>query len=327
VVAEVAADYIQLRGFQGQIAIARRNLISQQKTADLTRRRQRGGFQTGLDVANADADVASTLSTIPVLEQSAQQTIYALSVLLGTPPATLKNELIASAPIPIIPPEVPIGLPSELLRRRPDIRRAEFQLRAQTAQVGVAVSNLYPKFSLTGTGGFQGGHFSALGNWKDRFWSFGPSIDWPILDFGAIRANIRVQTALEEQNFYLYQKTVLVALEDVESALIAYTEEQQHHAALQAAVAANSKAVDLSTLLYSTGQTDFLNVLTAQRLLFSAETALVQSDTTLATNLVALYKALGGGWEGTDIPSEKTVPPVAPTLNVPIDSTPDRKMN
>jgi multidrug efflux system outer membrane protein len=327
--AEVATDYVTLRGYQEQIAIARQNLESQQRTADLTRRRQRGGFQTGLDVANADAAAYSTLSAIAPLEQEAQQTIYALSLLLSVPPATLQSELSPSAPIPIIPPEVPIGLPSTLLRRRPDVRNAEFLMQEQTAQVGAAIANLYPSFSLTGSGGTQGNRFGNLGEFSTRFWNFGPSINWPILDFGSVRSGIELQNAHEEEALYTWQATVIQSLTDVENALVAYTKEQQHRQALSAAVIANKKAVELSTLLYSNGQTDFLNVLVAEQSLFNSQNSLVMSNTTLATNLVALYKALGGGWEGRDAPPSVTTPPNIPTLNIPdlLDLTPMPKLS
>ena len=314
---EVATDYIDLRGFQEQILIANQNLTAQQKTADLTRRRQRFGFQTGLDVANADATVAGTLSAIPPLEQSEQQTIYALSLLLSVPPATLQAELAPVSRIPPVPPEVPIGLPSELLRRRPDVRNAEMALQRQTALVGSAIANLYPSFNLTGNLGTQGNRFGNLGEWSTRFWSFGPSVNWPIVDFGAVRANIELQRANEEQALYAWQATVIRSLTDVENALVAYTKEQQHRAAIGEAVVANRRAVELSTLLYSNGQTDFLNVLVAEQSLFSSQNALVQSNTTLSTDLVALYKALGGGWEGHDAPPPGTTPPTLPTLNIP----------
>ena len=294
---EVALNYLDLRGAQRQITIARQNLQSQQQSAELTRRLQGGGFVGGLDLANAEAQVATTQSQIPLLEASAMQSIYNLSVLLGLEPGTLVTELSDIAPIPTTPPEVPVGLPSELLRRRPDIRRAEAQLHAATARIGVATADLFPRFSLTGSLGLQGSQLKSLGNWSNRFWSIGPDVSWPIFDAGRIRANIEVQNAIEEQALVNYQRSVLVALQDVETALVSYDKEQQHRRSLVDAVAANRRAVDLATQLYRQGQTDFLNVLSAQRSLFVTEDALVQSDRTVATDLVALYKALGGGWD------------------------------
>jgi outer membrane protein, multidrug efflux system len=296
-VAEVALDYLSLRGVQQQIALARQNLTAQEHSAEVTRRLFRGGFNSKLDVVNAEALVATTRSQIPAFESSARQTTYALAVLLAMQPRDLLDELSNEGPIPLTPPEVPVGLPTDLLRRRPDIRRAEAQLRGTTARIGVATADLFPKFSLTGSLGTSGNDAPSLVKWDNRFYSVGPTVTWAIFRAGQIRANIRVQTELEEQALLNYEKTVLTALSDVESALVAYVKEQQHRQALTEAVAANREAVDLAMQLYTQGQTDFLNVLTAQRSLYAAEDALVQSERTVATDLVAVYKALGGGWE------------------------------
>lgn len=294
--AEVALDYVQLRGFQEEITVARENLDAQKHTAGITRQKFAAGFVSGLDVANADAQVATTASAIPVLETSARQTIYALSVLLARPPGDLLQELESTHPLPVAPPEVPLGLPSDLLRRRPDIRAAEAQLHAATAQVGVAVADFFPKFSLTGSLRYQNNLVQNLFSGANRFSSFGPAVSWPIFQGGSIAANVRVQKALRDQAYLSYQKTVLAALQDVESSLVAFDKEWEHRRILNDAVVANRKAVDLSLQLYSQGQADFLNVLSAQRLLFAAEDALVQSTRSTATDLIAVYKALGGGW-------------------------------
>jgi len=295
--AEVALDYLTLRGYQQQIAIARENLVAQERSADYARRRFQGGFSSKLDVANAEAAVALTRSQIPPLEAAVRQTIYALSVLLAREPAALLPELSTAAPQPLTPPEVPVGLPASLLRRRPDVRQAEAQLHAATARIGVATADLFPKISLTGTLGTSGGTPGALVKWDNRFYSVGPTVSWSLFAAGRIRANIRVQTELERQALLAYEAAVLAALNDVESALVAYVKEQQHRQALAEAVAHNQAAVQLATQLYTAGQTDFLNVLTAQRSLYAAQDALVQSVRSVATDLVAIYKALGGGWE------------------------------
>jgi multidrug efflux system outer membrane protein len=294
--AEVALNYVQLRGYQQQIRIAEQNLKAQRHTADITRQRFNAGFVSGLDVANADAQVASTASTIPLLQTSARQAIYALSVLLARPPTELLDELAATGPLPVTPPEVPAGLPSDLLRRRPDIRQAEAQLHAATAQIGVAVADLFPNFSLTGSLNWQADKLSGLNNSAARVWSLGPSVNWPVFQGGSLEANVHVQEALRDQAYLNYRKTVLAALQDVEDALVAYAKEWEHRNSLNDAVVANRKAVALSTQLYTEGQTDFLNVLQAQRALYLSETAFVQSDSSLGQNLIALYKALGGGW-------------------------------
>ena len=296
-VAELGTNYINLRGIQQQIAIAHKNLQAQEHTAEITRKRHQAGFASGLDVANAEAQVATTQSQIPVLESSAQTAMYSLSILLGREPAALVPELAAEAPIPPTPPEVPVGLPSALLRRRPDIRRAEAQVHSATAQIGVATADLFPKFSLSGSFGYASNTLGSLTNWTNRFWFVGPMVSLPIFNAGKIRSNIEVQNALQEQALLTYQKTVLTALKDVESALVAYAKEQEHRKSLSEAVTHNRKAVELSLQLYTAGRTDFLNVLNAQRSLYVSEDALVQSIRNVSTDLVALYKALGGGWE------------------------------
>jgi multidrug efflux system outer membrane protein len=297
-VGDVGTNYINLRGLQQQIAIARKNLKAQQHTAEITRKRYEAGFVGALDVANANAQVATTESQIPVLESSARAAIYSLGVLLGREPAALEKDLSREGPIPPTPPEIPVGLPSELVRRRPDIRRAEAQLHAATARIGVATADLFPKFSLTGSFGFSSNDLTKLGNLaSSKFWSFGPSVTWPIFAGGRIYWNIKVQDALQEQALLTYQKTVLTALKDVETALVAYAKEQEHRKSLSAAVTQNRRAVELAMTLYVAGKTDFLNVLTVQLNLYNSENALVQSTRAVDTNLVALYKALGGGWE------------------------------
>jgi NodT family efflux transporter outer membrane factor (OMF) lipoprotein len=293
---EVALNYVQLRGFQQEIVIARNNLEAQQKTAELTHKKFQGGLIGTLDVANADAQVATTASQIPQLEAAAQQTIYNLSVLLGLEPTGLLKELSPTNSIPLLPPEVPTGIPSELLRRRPDIRAAEARIHSATAQIGVATADLFPKFNLAGSITTQANRPGKL-RWDQRAWSFGPSVDWQIFAAGRVWSNIEVQKALQQQAVLDYQKTVLTALQDVENALVAYSKEQQRYKAIIDAVSANRKAVELSIKLYTEGQIEFLNVLVAQSSLYSSEDTLVQSTRNLSTDLIALYKALGGGWD------------------------------
>jgi NodT family efflux transporter outer membrane factor (OMF) lipoprotein len=220
----------------------------------------------------------------------------------------LADGLLPEQAIPKPPPDVPVGLPSELLRRRPDIRRSERELAAATARIGAATADLFPRFSLTGSLGVQGSEAKDLFNYSSRFFSVGPSISWPIFDAGRIRSNIRVQNARQEQAVAAYEQSVLVALRDVEDALVAYLREEDRRRRLATAAEANRRAVELANQLYDAGRTDFLNVLQAQRDLFASQDALVQSDRTVSTNLVALYKALGGGWQ----PITSTTRPTAP---------------
>jgi multidrug efflux system outer membrane protein len=304
-VGDVGSNYINLRGFQQQIDIARKNLKAQKRNAEIIQKRHDAGFVGGLDVANAKAQVATTEATIPVFESSARAAIYSLGVLLGREPAVLEKDLAKAAPIPPTPLQIPVGLPSELLRRRPDIRRAEAQLHAATARIGVATADLFPKFNLAGTFGFSAAEAARLGNWTSNFWSWGPTITWPIFAGGRIYWNIKVQNALQEQALLTYEKAVLTALKDVETALVAYAKQQETRISLSEAVINNRKAVDLATQLYLAGKSDFLNVLIAQRSLFATEDALAQSTRTVDTNLIALYKALGGGWEKEGAPPER----------------------
>ncbi|MCL4501692.1 MAG: efflux transporter outer membrane subunit [Deltaproteobacteria bacterium] len=322
-VGDVGNNYLSLRGFQQQLVVARKNLEAQQKTASIIRRRFEAGFVPRLDVANADAQVATTQASIPIFESQARAAIYSLGVLLGKEPAVLEKDLIKEGHIPPIPPTVPVGLPSELIRRRPDIRRSEAQLHAATARIGVATADLFPKFTLTGSMGVSSSDLTKLGNIANsKFWSLGPAVTWPVFAGGRLWWNVRLQDALAEQALLTYKKTVLTALSDVETALVAYAKEQERRQALAEAVDNNRQAVDLAMKLYIAGKTDFLNVTTAQRNLFVNEDLLVQSIRTVDTNLIALYKALGGGWENipaltpTKPPANIILTPTKPPANI-----------
>ncbi len=294
---DVAKNYIDLRGFQRRLAVARANLKAQQDTLELTRIRFQAGLTSDLDVAQAEAQASTTTAQIPTLESALKQAAYSLDLLLGLSPGALWNDLANETTIPSLPPEVLVGLPSDLLRRRPDIRFAERQLAASTAQIGAAMADLFPKFSLTGAAGLQSISASDWFTGRSRYWSIGPTISWPIFDAGRIRANIEVRNAQQEQALTQYEKTVLAAFGDVEKSLVNYSREQARQQALTNAVASNRRAVEMANELYVRGLNDFLNVLDTQRSLYAAENDLAQSEATMAANLVALYKALGGGWE------------------------------
>jgi len=195
------------------------------------------------------------------------------------------------------PPAVPAGLPSDLLRRRPDVRRSERQLAAATARIGVATAELFPKFWFNGLGGFQSLKTSNLISPGSEFYNFGPSVQWRLLEYPRIRAQIRAQTAQEEEMLAQFEKTVLTSLEDVENALVTYAKEKERYRALTESVAASRRALELANLVYTSGVGEFLNVLVAERALYQSEDALAESQGTVSVNLVALYKALGGGWE------------------------------
>ena len=295
--AEVGRNYIGARGYQQRLAITRQNIQVQQKILDLTTNRFQNGLSSDLDVQQAAAVLADTEAQVPALETGFDQSVRHLSVLLGQPPGALLDAMSAEQPIPLTPPAVPVGLPSDLLQRRPDVQRAERDLAAATARIGVAKADLFPKFSLTGIAGLQS---ISANNWFDyasRYWSAGPTVQWELFEAGRIRANVRVQNARQEQALAGYQQTVLTALEDAENALTAYAREQVRRESLSQSVSANQQALDLSTQLYRSGLADFLHVLDSERSLYAAQDALVQSDQAVSLNLVQLYKALGGGWE------------------------------
>jgi NodT family efflux transporter outer membrane factor (OMF) lipoprotein len=301
-VAELARDYIMLRGTQSQLQIARDNLRTAQQSLQLTQQRATGGVTTDLDVANAAAQVRTTAAQIPPLQQQESELINAISLLLGQPPNALQTDLITAKRVPPVPPRVPVGLPSELARRRPDIREAEAQLHAATADIGVAVANFYPSVTLSGSVGLQ-----ALQPWKmfdinARNYALGPGITIPIFQGGQLRGTLELRKAQQQEAAINYQKTVLQAWHDVDNALTAYKTEQARRNQLIQAVAQNERALSLAQSRYQEGVADFLQVLTAQQNLLSTQQQLAIATTNVSANLVALYKALGGGWE-TQLPA------------------------
>ncbi len=299
VVAEVARDYIQLRGVQTQLAIAEDNIRTARESLELTQARYRGGLTTDLDVANAAAQLATNQAEVPQLEQQQDEQINALSFLLGEAPQALRAELITPGAVPPVPPRVPVGLPSELARRRPDIRQAEAQLHAATADIGVAVADFYPKVTLDGSLGLQALKAKDLGNWAARQYGLGPTISIPIFEGGRLRATLQLRKVEQQEAALNYQQTVLQAWHDVDNAMTAYAAEQRRRDALAESVTQNRRALDLSRQRYTQGVADFLNVLDAERALLQAQLQLAESTTTVSQNLVQLYKALGGGWEPT----------------------------
>jgi len=297
---EIAQNYCSLRGYQQQLVIVSNNFAVQEDTLRLQKSKLQAGLATDLDVANAEAQAASTESQLPTLRTQIEQIIHQLSVLLDREPAALETQLQPVASLPEGPPTVPPGLPSELLRRRPDVRQAERQLASATANIGVATAELYPKFNLTGAAGQESLSLETFANAGNRFWSFGPTVTWRLFSAGQIRGNIRVQDARQQEAFIQYRQAVLQSLQDVENTLVAYTQEQFRRRSLQQAVDSARRAASLAIRLNSAGVVDFLNVLTAQQTLFQAELQLAQSGQAISTDLVALYKALGGGWETSE---------------------------
>ena len=298
---DVAINYAQLRGYQLRLSIAQRNIGIQQDTLSLTRALADAGQATDRDVAQAESQLESTRAIVPQLETSRAAAIHRLGVLLGSEPDSLAAELSNTAPLPAAPPDVPTGLPSGLLERRPDIRRAEAQLVAATAHVGEARADYFPRFSLTGAAGRESTQLHLLALGTGNIFSAGPSISVPVFTAGRIRANVALQQARVKEAEASYRSAILTALEETENALIGYFNEQTRRDRLQQVTQADQTALRLTQVQYRAGLADFLTVLDAERSLSANEDQLAQSQTTVVTGLVALYKALGGGWEAAPI--------------------------
>ncbi len=300
VASETARSYVELRGFQHRIATLRQNLAAQRETRELTEAQQAAGLASDLDVERARALVAGTAAELPPLQAARKAAVHRLGVLLGQPPSALADELAAAAPIPAAPREVVLGVPADLLRRRPDLGRAERELAAATARIGEAQADLYPRFTLTGSVGLRSEDVKDLVQGKGGFAAIGPNIVWPVFAAGRIRANVAVQNARQEQALARYELTLLEAFEDVETSLARYAHEQVRRRALAEAVAANREATRLARRLYANGLAGFLDVLVAELALRDSESRLVESETAVSTSLVEVYVALGGGWQEAD---------------------------
>ncbi|GBQ83992.1 secretion system type I outer membrane efflux pump lipoprotein NodT [Gluconacetobacter johannae DSM 13595] len=297
--AEVARDYVALREAQAQLHILMDNRDTAAHTLELSQQRNSAGLVTELDVQSAQSQLDAVSARIPQMEQQIAVQVNALSLLLGAPPAALAGELLKDTDIPPVPPRVPAGLPSELARRRPDIRQAEAQLHAATAQVGEAVAEFYPRVTIDAGFGFQSLSFRDLGFWNARAWNVGPSITLPIFQGGRLRGQLELRKAAQQEAAISYRRTVLGAWHEVDNALTAYRDEQARHDSLARQVAADGRSLDLARDQYRHGMVTFLTVLDAERRVLGAQTDLTASTATLSTDLVQLYAALGGGWETT----------------------------
>lgn len=295
--AELARSYIALRGVQRKVAITRQNLQIARQNQALTRDRAAGGLTTDLDVANASSQVASVEAQLPGLEEQQARLSNAVAYLLGEQPGARLAALAVPRAAPVVPPRVPVGVPGDLARRRPDIRQAEANLHAATAGIGVARADFFPRVTLNGFGAIQGLNVSNLRDSAALAYSFGPSISLPIFEGGRLRRTLELREAQQQEAAIAYQRTVLVALHEVDNALTAYGTEQRRRDRLAQAVAESRRALGLARMRYEQGVADFLQVLTAQRALLAAEQDLADSTTNVSLNLVQLYRALGGGWD------------------------------
>ncbi len=297
VAAEVARTYVEARGAQYRLNVARRNADNQQRTFELTRTLLEGGRGTAVDIARARAQLATTLATIPPLEVEVARTIHRLSVLVGRSPGALYTLMASPKGLPALPAVVRIGDPGLLLRRRPDIFAAERRLAAATARIGVQVADLFPRVSLVGSFGYLSTSIEDLLEASSQQYSFGPSLSWAAFDLGRVRARIRAAESSAAVQLAVYERTVLRALEETENAIVRYTREIVRRARLQIAANASQRAARLARVRYRGGVDSFINVLDAERRLLEAQTQLAISETETARSLIALYKALGGGWQ------------------------------
>ncbi len=303
VLAEAARDYIQLRGEQSRAAIIRDNLETARRSLELTRTRLANGVATDLEVAQALAQVASMEARLPEVEKNQAHLVNALGYLVGASPGSLLAELGPARAIPRPPGSVPVGLPSELAQRRPDIRRAEARLHAATASIGVAKADFYPRITLNGNFGFESLQLSSLGDWDHRQFAIGPAFSLPIFEGGRLRGRLELREAQQQEAAIDYQRTVLRAWQEVDDAMHDYAANQRRQERLGEAVAQNRRALQSAREQYRAGAVDFLSVLDSQRQLLENQEQQVASDEAVSLTLVNLYKALGGGWGPTSDPA------------------------
>lgn len=298
VIVQTAQDYIELRSTQQGLAVVEQNLHIAQRSLELTRLQLKEGVATDLEVSEAAAQVAEIQARLAPLQQHSAQLINALSLLLAREPRALQAQLSTPANVPSYTATVPIGLPSELAERRPDIRRAQAQLHAATAAIGVAEADFYPRITLSGNMGFQALQLSDLGSWGSRSFAFGPGVSVPLFEGGRLKGALQLQEGRQQEAGIGFQKTVLRAWHEVDDALVAYQANQRRRDSLLQAVAHNQRALDSVHQQYTQGTVDFLNVLTVQNALLANQAALVDSTAQVSLSLVDLYGALGGGWQG-----------------------------
>jgi NodT family efflux transporter outer membrane factor (OMF) lipoprotein len=295
--AELARDYIELRDTQSLLDITKQNLEIARDAVRLTKIRVREGVTTDLDVANASAQMETIESLIPTLEANRDTAINAIGVLLGEQPGALRPMLIDARDVPKLPEQVPIGFPSELAQRRPDIKKAEAQLHAATASIGMAKADFYPRITLNGSAGLQSLQLSSLASWASGQFVIGPSITFPIFEGGRLKGTLQLREAQQQEAAIVYRRTVLEAWREVDDALVVYDAEQRRHDSLATVVSLNQRALGIAQQRYKAGALDYLDVLNVQRQLLDAQSKLEQSKATAAENLITLCKSLGGGWE------------------------------
>ena len=295
---EIAKSYVSARTYQARLQFANDNVKNQKETVGIVAARYEAELVSEIDVFQSKQNLAASEAAIPLLNASLDRTINRLAVLLGKKPGYLQDKLLQPKAIPQPPQKIPLFLPAEILRQRPDIRQAERDLAAQTARIGITVAEMYPRFSLGGTIGISKASDNS-GN--TEYYSFGPSFTWEVFDAGRHEAEIKVQDERLEQARASYEKTVLTALEEVENALTAYNEEQYRIQKIKNSVDASKNVNEITRARYSAGLIDFQEVLDAQRVVFNQEDDLATSQGELIQHLIDIYWSMGGGWDETQL--------------------------
>ncbi len=304
-IGDVAANYSQARASQARLSLARTSARSHRETASLTRTRFEGGAGSRAEVANAEALAAITEADIPLFEIERTDAAHRLATLLGIQPGHIENQLSHAAPIPRSKLPMPVGIPAETLLARPDVRLAERRLAQQTARIGVAEAARYPSISLTGNLATQALSLSDLAEKSTIAWAVGPAVSIPIFPSGQLRAAVEIERARRDQSFAAYQQAIFVAIEDVETSIVALTQQRNRSATLASAVSSYQTARNAAQVEYEAGASDYLALLDSQRELYRAQAALIDSQLGLVHGYISLNKALGGGWNGvveTSIP-------------------------
>ena len=305
--AEIARNYISLRTFQERLQFALENVKTQRETFNIVNARYKAELVSEVDVLQSEQNLAAAESYVPLFHAKIDELMNSLAVLLGKNPGSLNQELKQNKGIPDVSEKTVVELPREILRQRPDIRRAERRLAQKTAEVGIVTAEQYPRFNLNGTFGYEARGSDSQFSSNSRYWSFGPNFKWNIFDAGAEESAIKVQDAQLEEARVNYERTVLTAFEEVENALKSYKEEKQRNASLRASVKAAKKVNKITVARYTSGLIDFQEVQDAERVIFFQEDDLAQSDGNLVQFIIQLYKAMGGGWDNTEIPAREVI--------------------
>jgi NodT family efflux transporter outer membrane factor (OMF) lipoprotein len=299
-VSQVAQNYLLIRTTQARLKVARHNIKLQEESLRVSKAKFDAGEVSELDADQAETLLNNTLATVPSLETSLQQLKNSLAILLGKPPHDLNYLLGEQRPIPTTPAEIALGMPQDLIRQRPDIRAAERQLAAQSEQIGVAVTELYPAFSIGGSIGTNAMDTGDLFNNDSKTWNLFGAFEWNILNYGRLKSNVRFQDALFQQLLVDYQDTILQAQGDVENSIVAYLKSHEQLASYKLAADASKRSVDVSTAQYQNGLVDFNTVISTLNADAQQQDLLASTQGSVATNLVQVYRALGGGWEIRD---------------------------